>query len=122
MAQLLGALLAGAVLTIAGAVAAWWVLRAPLVAADARAREATERLLAAHRDGWIIPESESGALPPVLVERLPDPVLEYVEQFDPAGQAVYEAKARSLIEHGMKPEFVVLELERFRFARQESPA
>lgn len=106
-------------LALAGVGLAAWLYRPILDAARHAEQQATDRLVAAWRDGATIPPADD--TPPVhVVEALPPVVEEYIGQFDEAGRAVYEAKARSLLDGGTRPEMVVVQLDAFRARRQDA--
>lgn len=117
----LGLLVAGVLAGLVGAVlGAWGVQRvyAPLLA-SAREREAaaTDRLVQAWRDGYTVPSAHGDAEAEATGgDVLDGAVLEFVEQFDAAGAAVYSAKARRLrAEHPeMAAPEIVQRLERER--------
>lgn len=79
---------------------------------------ATERLVGAWKEGYQIPQAPEEPVERV-VEALPPRVEEYVADFDPAGRAVYEYKARSLLDSGLDESRVLLELDKLRSRRAE---
>jgi len=96
------------------------ILRPSIERAEASAKDATDRLIAAHQDGYIVPPSEEVRHVAETEEPLPPPIEEYVSEFDERGRAVYEAKARSLLNGGMEVPYVVVALNRLRFEREET--
>lgn len=93
-------LLTGAVLLLlgvaVGGVGVYRVLAPAVALSERRAAEATDRLVTAWRDGYTVPDtnaSDAVSARPALDEA----VLEFVEQFDEAGQGAWEAKARRLM-------------------------
>jgi hypothetical protein len=74
-----------------------WRLYAPLIAAaHAREADATNRLVQAWREGYTVPTAEAPEVAGPVPDALDGAVLEFIEQFDAAGAAVYAAKARRI--------------------------
>lgn len=85
-------------------------LYAPLLA-HSRAEVATlrDRLLAAWKDGYHVPDAIDLRAPEP--ERpMPGAVLAFLEQYDDAGRQAYETRARRLLATGLGPEAIVRHL------------
>lgn len=94
-------LLTGAVLLLLGValggVGVYRVLSPALAAAERRASDATDRLVSAWREGYTVPDAVGTPDTAPSRPALDEAVLEFVEQFDEAGQAAWEARARRLM-------------------------
>jgi hypothetical protein len=103
---------------LTGAVTVWRLYAPMLEQAHKAEATATDRLVAAWHDGAQIPPREED-----LVDHAPEPlhpvVQDYVDQFDPAGRAVYEAKARSLMAQNVEPHEIEARLDMYRHSRGE---
>ncbi len=96
------------------------LLRPVLQEATTEARDATDRLVQAHRDGFQVPTREEVRHVDEPEPPLPPSLIDYLDQFDATGRAYYEPKARSLLENGMQEPFVILALDRLRAANGEA--
>lgn len=99
----------GAGTALGGAALVARVLRPRIEQAEAAAREATDRLVMAWREGAVIPEAPQGD--PQQPEELHPDVSAWLDQWDATGRPVWEARVRALMAEGYQAPAIIRRLE-----------
>lgn len=110
---LLAVLLCGGGLVALGGWLANRALVPQLVSARLAERHATDRLVAAWKDGYAVPPRDAiGAPPPVDEDPLGPLTTDWLAQWDERGREAFEKRARSLRDRGMSDAQIVFELDK----------